>query len=882
MLVLAGLAGSASAADELLGAGLDPVTRDVLRRAVGYEQDGVWAKSAAAYRVVLSKEPEWVQAVLGLGRVLAHSGDRAGAEAVYRRLPWEPEALEALGRLLEPDRPAEALVVYQKLANLRFGWPGAWGLQARAALAAEELDTALEAAERYHELSQGRLDADQAGPFLLDLAAALRREGRRDEARVWLERAGRLDPEGPLAEEAAARLDRIAVEEAAEALGGARAEALSPARRLRLEEARRALAEGELARAERQLASLRSQSPRSPEVQAAWADLSLARDQVSEAEVAWLTAVVLDPEDPRWRERLGTLLATRYGGRRHREAAEELGVALRKRPTWTRLHHQLGVVHQEMGEFERAVTHLEAYLGAEPVGPWSADARQRLADLTRVRPEPPAAETVADAPPPGLPLAAWEPLRIARVYRDRGDLAAAREELADALAVAPDQPVLLNLAATLLLAEGETDQALAAWEKSVAVDPGQGAVLQELGELHLVRGDEDRARTLFRQAVRTDAPGGWFFLAAMAHAQGDWLDARRHLQRYFELAASGPHHPEAVSLAAQLEQRWQLTLGALSGGAVLALGLPLGLAVRRRTGHDLATLLHEHPDAAPDAARILSAMRHEVLKHNTTVMPAVADALAQGDPGPALDLKEQLVGTGEVILRWQAYVAELEQLGRSHRLRLNLRHRDPVLGPMCAAFRALERLIPGLHRRGPDGARELRELSAVLNDRGYEQLGVLIREAGVMGLDAQVLGRCWDRVRGEPSFAGCPVPELVVEAGDEPLRVKVSPHDLDDVVCNVLRNSLQVVLADHPDGAGRLGLALDEELDPVTGLEEVALRFRDNAERPLNDAMIRGRQISRGLGLTVDLINRHGGSIRVEDEPGWAKAVVVRLPRGEW
>ena len=45
--------------------------------------------------------------------------------------------------------------------------------------------------------------------------------------------------------------------------------------------------------------------------------------------------------------------------------------------------------------------------------------------------------------------------------------------------------------------------------------------------------------------------------------------------------------------------------------------------------------------------------------------------------------------------------------------------------------------------------------------------------------------------------------------------------------------------------------------------------------------MLRSRYIERGLGLTVDLISRNGGSIGVEDEPGYSKAVVVRLPRAE-
>lgn len=865
-----------------MGAGLDPVTRGVLRRATSHEHSGEWAKAAAAYRVVLSKEPQWAEAVMGLGRVLEQSGDLQGAERAYRSLGYDAEALEALGRLLEPERPEEALAIYESLARLRFGWPEAWALQARAALAAGQLDVAIAAALRHRELAEDRLDPEVVGPFMMDLASALRAEDRRAEAREWLEGALALAGTGPVAEEAAARLDRIAVEEAAEALGVGRAEPLSPARRLRLEDARRALADEDHAEARRLLESLRSQAPRSPEVQACWAELALATGDVGEAEVAWLTTVALDPEDARWRERLGTLLATRYGGRRHREAAEELAIALRKRPTWTRLHLSLARVHQEMGEFDTAIEHLAAYLDAEPTGPHADEARARLDDLTRDRPEAPTASLAGAGPPEDVPREAWERVQVAKIYRDRGDLEAARTELEAALAVVPRWTEALNLQATLLLVAGETERALAAWDLSLEVDPHQGPIHQELGELHLARGEVVQARARFRAAVAADVPSAWFFLAAMDHAEGRWLEARSSLDQYFALAASGPHHLDAEALRGELEHRWQLTVGGVAGGALLLLGLPLGLVVRRRTGASIPTLLEECPDAAPDAARILSAMRHEVLKHNTTVLPAVADALERGDPGPALDLADQLTGPGEVIARWEAYVAELEQLGRSHRLRLNLRRRDPVLAPMCHAFRTLARLAPNLHRSGADGADTLRSLSRVLNEEGYEALGALVREAGVVDLGTGLLRRCWERVSGEPSFAGAVVPELEVEdRAEQVLRVKINPHDLDDIVSNVLRNSLQVVLEDHGPGAGRLGLRLEGELDPITGLEEVALRFVDNATRPLNDAMIRGRQISRGLGLTVDLINRHAGSIRVEPEAGWSKAVVVRLPRAE-
>ncbi len=56
---------------------------------------------------------------------------------------------------------------------------------------------------------------------------------------------------------------------------------------------------------------------------------------------------------------------------------------------------------------------------------------------------------------------------------------------------------------------------------------------------------------------------------------------------------------------------------------------------------------------------------------------------------------------------------------------------------------------------------------------------------------------------------------------------------------------------------------------------------RNSAPRRISTSLLRSRYIERGLGLTVDLISRNGGSIGVEDEPGYSKAVVVRLPRAE-
>jgi hypothetical protein len=41
--------------------------------------------------------------------------------------------------------------------------------------------------------------------------------------------------------------------------------------------------------------------------------------------------------------------------------------------------------------------------------------------------------------------------------------------------------------------------------------------------------------------------------------------------------------------------------------------------------------------------------------------------------------------------------------------------------------------------------------------------------------------------------------------------------------------------------------------------------------------MLRGRYVERGMGITADLLSRYDGSIAVEPQAGWEKAVVLRF-----
>ncbi len=313
---------------------------------------------------------------------------------------------------------------------------------------------------------------------------------------------------------------------------------------------------------------------------------------------------------------------------------------------------------------------------------------------------------------------------------------------------------------------------------------------------------------------------------------------------------------------------------------LVGVGLPVWVRSRRRGGVGLRELLERAPGSARDVARVCAALRHEVLKHHTSVLGVVADALEDLDPDPARWAAERLYGHDGALARLDGYLAELEAVGRQAGVRLNLRHRDPTFGPLLSAVDRLRKLQPSLER-GEDRrvAGALREISDELNGRAYRALGRLVANLQVLELDAGTLRRIYDDVVAEPAFRDARVPALALDPlPEERLLLRLYPRDLRDILVNLLRNSVDVSVA---DGAERLGLAVEIDEDEITGLERVALRVRDASPRKLTTQMIRGRYISRGLGLAVDLTSRAGGSIHVESEAGWSKAVVVRLPRAE-
>jgi signal transduction histidine kinase len=268
-------------------------------------------------------------------------------------------------------------------------------------------------------------------------------------------------------------------------------------------------------------------------------------------------------------------------------------------------------------------------------------------------------------------------------------------------------------------------------------------------------------------------------------------------------------------------------------------------------------------------------------------------ALAQGAPAAekATFCRRSLLGepgAPGAQDRLRAYAAGLQQVGRAHGLRLNLEHRDPALSALehgFALLRAAERDLRRVEALGPRATRRLlrrlEQAAHLLNVEGYEAVRVLLDGLRVLLVDATTLTAIFERARREPALSGVRLepPDVRVAVGASQ-AVAVPRDALEDILVNLLRNAIQSTLRHGPGGPVRIGLALDEEIDEITGLGRAVFSVLDCSPQTLTREMLRGRYIEAGLGLTADLVSRYDGTLDVGPAPPpYTKAVVVKLPQ---
>ncbi|MEM6990757.1 MAG: tetratricopeptide repeat protein [Myxococcota bacterium] len=623
-------------------------------------------------------------------------------------------------------------------------------------------------------------------------------------------------------------------------------------------------------------------------------------------------AIRMDRSDYEAHIKLGLIYKKEFAGAEDPQAITHLEAALRLRPDLHRLHLFLGELYGRTDR-ERAREHYSRFLQlAELDDPDADQARQALQDLERDirKEEPPAlpapAETALRSLDPKLQRLINEAYLRGTEHQDwrmaEKILQQARDEFAD-------EPVVLNQLARVVYAQERWGSARDYWEQSLQMDERQMEVHERLGLL--LRDDlPDRAIEHLRRAAELGSLTARYVLADLLWSQTRPLAASEQLDRYIEAAGDYDlHWDRAQALREEIDRRFLQFY--------LVAGLVLGIATiggawriwRRYRGSSLSQLLERDPKSFPEVALILSLIRHEILKHNTAFLADVGQALEFDAPDAdtrAAVLAQRLFGgagaaarsalmhedqvrirdrrgrpAGGIYGRFLGYLAELEKVARAHRVTLNLYRKDAIFRPMIKAFEELAARADQLHQperlrtgKRMELARMLGRSGHVLGRQAFERLSGLIRELCVVTVDRTLVAEIYAQVAGEEQFASQSVAPLEVSGSGA--QVRIFRTDLEDILANVLRNSLRssLLYATPPVG---MGIDLRVEEDEITGLTSLAMRVKDRSPEQLSNEMLRGRYVERGMGITVDLLSRYDGAISVEAEPGWSKAVVLRF-----
>lgn len=147
---------------------------------------------------------------------------------------------------------------------------------------------------------------------------------------------------------------------------------------------------------------------------------------------------------------------------------------------------------------------------------------------------------VADAP-----RSARSHAELASALAEAGRLAEAREEFARALAIAPEEPVILYNWGHALTAEGRFDEAAAVYRRAIAAKPDFGEAFENLGNVESARGDQQAALAALRRALEL-TPESPYLLMTIANVEaraGRTADARATYERAL---ARRPNDPEIL------------------------------------------------------------------------------------------------------------------------------------------------------------------------------------------------------------------------------------------------------------------------------------------------------------------------------------------------
>ena len=634
------------------------------------------------------------------------------------------------------------------------------------------------------------------------------------------------------------------------------------------------------------------------------------------AELSYLKALAVDHANAELHAKLGDLYLAMGSPVHNAEGAFFLEQALQLKPEWTSLRLKLAQAHQASGNLSAALIHVNRFLAETTVDKEKKEAlalKDSLVRLLAQGADEGSDPAVLESSPTQEDLTVAMATGRARAHMARGELDAAMAVI-DHLPQAARNAEVLSLEARILHAAGNLEQAGKRLEASLKLNDEQPGAHEQLGLILMTQGRIQHAREHFTRAEELGDRNSLYHLAKLDFGDGElpfavwvWdlihldrlLSARARLDAYLFEGEDQVYGGAALGLKEVADGR---LLSVVIAVAILLLLTIVGSAltwIRIRGGHGLMRLIQKHPESGPEVQRVLSAIRHEVLKHNTMVLTGLVEAVEAGeDPSDkAARLHNSLFGTSRdeaVLRRLLGYKEQLEQIGRQYGVRLNLEGRDPAISSLLKGFEQLERVDSLLFRMEflPAGQKSrmlatLREASDLLNVHGYEAIRSLLDQLRILEVDETLLGAIFRGVSREPAFGSRPIGQPLIQvAVPMPVAVAIPRQAFEDIFSNLFRNAIDSSIR-HLEGEIQVGLRVSDDVDPITGLANVVFRILDRSPQQLTTEMIRGRFIEGGLGIAADLVSKFEGSLDVEaleqedGDEGWRKAVVLYLPKME-
>ena len=862
---------------------LPPLPRRFFAEAEQLETAGDLAAAALRYEKVAELEPDFTQTLVAWGRCLEASEAFEAALSVYRRAPYDVDVLEALARLQirrgQYDEAVQTLATLGELAPTEQLAP-MLTVVAKANLDVAEAVELLEAYSHYPVF-------DASAPEVREAVTAI--VSRLEGEDVAVEEALLSLPlEEVLGAEVQEALRHVRIRQMAREWARVGVHQLQAEERRRLNTARAALGRGDFATADDILGQFSDAAQRNPEVQVLISEILEASGDIRGAEEAARRATRLGPSDSRYLLRYADLLKRYHAGRYDGEAVGLLMQALSLQPNSTTIIERLAVLESRRGNHEAAKQWYERLLNRPISSEQRSIAMAYLGDLRRELPAELLAERGA-SPPPGVPEKAWLALHIAYLYqqpaavdasvepsRREEDLQRALSQLAVARELAPELVSAINLEGAIYVEQGELARANNAYSDSLRLMPDQPHVLTALAEVETRSGRTEVGEELMARAAAAGDTEALYALAVQHYSRWEVLETRRLLQRYFASPASDLRRDQALELQRDVE--WILRVTTVGGLSLLGL-VGLAIAVRVRTRRETVTaeeLILQFPELTAPVIRGLASIRHEVIKHNTTALAALAESYDTLDPDAIEHVLSRIFGVKGALDEYDRYVDEIRQLAAGKGMGLDVISDNTALGHLSVAMEQLRAMAPMLDGQPTEATLvRLAELAQGVNGSGYDALGRLLTSLALLRVDSELLDEVCTDARDlgqrEGSTISIQIPSRVI-------WVRVLRDDMRLALVNVCRNALRL---SEVAGERDILLSVAIESDFVTGLETVCFRVCDRVAQPLTTEMIRSGYIERGLGLAVDAVQRNGGTIAVESVPDWQKAVAIRFPRVE-